>query len=356
MKTLNAQLSQMLNQQQQHFAEQIVARQYALQPELWQSYGAKGRELCVRDVMYHFQYLSEAILAADPTLFADYVGWVKQLFAGLNFPDEVMLTTLECTRDILNESEEFSEEMMAIIDKHIQAGLEQMQQAPPASPSFIEAEAPLTGLLEQYIAALLQGERHVASQLILNAVDQGISIKAIYLEVFQRAQYEIGRLWMTNQISVAQEHYCTAATQLIISQLYPHIFATEKIGRRLVATCVGGELHEIGVRMVTDFFEMEGWDTYYLGANTPTTTILQTIETRTPDVLGVSATMTFHLSLVEELIGLARDMPAGQQLKILVGGYPFKKRPGLWQKLGADGFAQDAQEAIDIANTLLATE
>ena len=37
----------------------------------------------------------------------------------------------------------------------------------------------------------------------------------------------------------------------------------------MVATCIGGELHEIGIRMVADFFEMEGWDTYYLGANTP---------------------------------------------------------------------------------------
>ena len=63
---------------------------------------------------------------------------------------------------------------------------------------------------------------------------------------------------------MAQEHYCTAATQLIMSQLYPYIFTTGKNGRVLVGTCVSGDLHEIGVRMVSDFFEMEGWDTFYL--------------------------------------------------------------------------------------------
>ena len=78
------------------------------------------------------------------------------------------------------------------------------------------------------------------------------------------------RYWQMNRLTVAQEHYCTAATQMIMSQLYPYIFEGERNGRVLVATCVAENLHEIGVRMVTDFFEMDGWDTFYLGANVPT--------------------------------------------------------------------------------------
>ena len=69
-----------------------------------------------------------------------------------------------------------------------------------------------------------------------------------------------------NLLSVAQEHYCTAATQLVMSQLYPRIFSTERRGRTLVAARVADDLHEIGLRMVADFFEMEGWDTFYVGA------------------------------------------------------------------------------------------
>jgi methanogenic corrinoid protein MtbC1 len=61
---------------------------------------------------------------------------------------------------------------------------------------------------------------------------------------------------------VAQEHYCTAATQLIMSQLSPRLFGRDRIGRRLVVTCVGDELYELGMHMVADFFEMEGWDAY----------------------------------------------------------------------------------------------
>jgi len=109
----------------------------------------------------------------------------------------------------------------------------------------------------------------------------------------QRTQYEIGRLWQTNRISVAEEHYCTACAQFVMTQLYPYIFRSERNGRRMVATCVGGELHEIGVRMVADFFEMEGWDTYYLGANTPARDILDTIAKREADIVGISVTIHY---------------------------------------------------------------
>jgi methanogenic corrinoid protein MtbC1 len=157
-----------------------------------------------------------------------------------------------------------------------------------------------------------------------------------------------------NLLSVAQEHYCTAATQLIMSQLYPHIFETEKNGRTLVATCVAGDLHEIGVRMVADFFEMEGWDTFYLGANAPTACVLETLAERRADVLAISATITPHVRAVAGLIAAVRSSPAGRDIKIMVGGYPFNIAPDLWRRVGADAGARDALESIAVANQLAA--
>ena len=115
----------------------------------------------------------------------------------------------------------------------------------------------------------------------------------VYLHVFQRTQYEVGRLWQGNQISVAQEHYCSAATQLIMSQLYPHIFGSVKTHGTLVGTCVSGDLHEIGVRILCDFFEMQGWHSHYLGANVPSPSVVETVLQLKADVLAISATITY---------------------------------------------------------------
>lgn len=120
-----------------------------------------------------------------------------------------------------------------------------------------------------------------------------------------------------------------------------------------MATCIASELHEIGVRMVADFFEMEGWDTFYLGANTPTDSILGTLVERRADVLGISATITYHVSEVERLIQAVRTDPACRDVLVLVGGYPFNLAPDLWRRIGADGWAPDAQTAVDCARQLL---
>lgn len=332
-------------------AEAIVARQYQLQNQFWKPFGDAGRAKSVRDAGYHLTYLSEALSAADPTLFVEYVAWVKVLFAGLKFSDDALIQSLECMRAIFQEM--LPENVRAITDEYVQAGVDALPRASAAPESFIPTESPLGDLAQAYLRALLRGERAAASKLILDAADHGASVKDLYLHVFQATQREIGRLWQINQISVAQEHYCTAATQVVMSQLYPRIFSGAKNGRKLVVTCIGGELHEIGARMVADFFEIEGWDTYFLGANTPTDSILRTLDERGADALAVSATMTFHVSKVAELIARVRASGAGENPKLLVGGYPFNLSPQLWQALGADGYARDAQDALGVAGRLV---
>jgi len=199
---------------------------------------------------------------------------------------------------------------------------------------------------------LLRGERDVASRLILDESARGTAVRDLYLHVFQPAQYELGRLWQLNQINVAQEHYCSAATQFIMAQLYPRIFGAKKTRGTLVAACVAGDLHEIGARMVSDLFEMDGWHTHYLGASVPTPSVVQTVVRLKATVLALSATITYHVRAVAELIAAVRRTPECAGLKILVGGFPFKVAPDLWRDVGADGSARDAQEALTLANLL----
>ncbi|WP_256711278.1 B12-binding domain-containing protein [Paenibacillus sp. FSL H7-0331] len=119
-----------------------------------------------------------------------------------------------------------------------------------------------------------------------------------------------------------------------MSQLYPYIFSIARNGRQMVAACVGEELHEIGLRMVCDFFEMDGWDTYYLGANVPKRSVIDSIVDRQADIMAISATMSFHVYLVKELI-------------------PFNIDPELWKNVGADGHAYNAKDAISQARELM---
>jgi methanogenic corrinoid protein MtbC1 len=207
-------------------------------------------------------------------------------------------------------------------------------------------------LANRYLELLFRNDAETAIVLLLNAVHDGLPLKELYLQVLQPAQYELGRLWQTGKITVADEHYCTAATQQVMSRLYPRIFSTLRNGKILVAACSKGELHEIGLRMVADLFELDGWDTHFFSAATPQDSILQTLADTRPDLLALSATMFQHVPDLQILIAAvhAANLPA--PLKIMVGGYPFNADPELWRRIGADSTAHGAEEAVREGNRL----
>ena len=217
--------------------------------------------------------------------------------------------------------------------------------------TFLDNSNPYAKEAGLILSNLLEGKKDQAAKYVLQLIEDGMSIKDCYLRIFQPIQYEVGRLWHANQVSVAQEHFVTSASQLIMSQFYPLIMNHNKKGKTLVAACISGEQHEMGLRMVTDLMEMESWDTYFLGANTPINAIPEHIISKKADLLAVSVTLSTHLQALEELINKVHyQLP---YIKILVGGYPFNVDNDLWLRIGADGFGKDAQQAIETANRLV---
>jgi hypothetical protein len=210
---------------QQEIAEKVVDRQYSLYPAFWKPYGSQGRRLSIRDAGYHLPFLSESIAAGNPNIFIEYVRWVKKLFRGLNFPDQVMIATLESTQAVLETY--LPADQMQIVSEYLKAGIGEMGMEPEEDHSCILADNPLYKLALEFHQSLARGDKNTASRLITTAVDNNVPIRDIYLHVFQVSQYEVGRKWLRSELSVAQEHFCSAATQMIMSQLYPYIFSGE---------------------------------------------------------------------------------------------------------------------------------
>lgn len=315
--------------------------------EPWLAPGQR-RELRERQVAVaatHLRSLSDAMLGASEQLFVDYVEWVR---------------TSSSARD---EPPSSVEEQLALLQAVLQ---DELPDAAPAATTFLAAaferlSAPpeeLTSSIAQsslaarYLERLLACDRNGAVALVSSALEEGTSLREVYLEVVQRAQHELGRLWQLNRISVAQEHYCTAVSQLLLAQLYPRMMHGPG-GESMVATCVAEELHELGARMVADFFEMDGWDTTYVGANAPAHDVLEMLRQRRAGLLAISATMGFHLHAALSLITRVRDASDLRHVKILVGGRPFGVAGDLWRKIGADGCATDAEQAVRLGRELV---
>ncbi|WP_298819764.1 cobalamin B12-binding domain-containing protein [Chloroflexus sp.] len=202
---------------------------------------------------------------------------------------------------------------------------------------------------QRYLEAMLQGSGRAADRVIEQALAQGVHAPRIYLDIFQPTAYEIGRLWQINRIGVAQEHLATAIIERQMGELHPYFQPKIKRNRRIVLGCAPDEWHRVGIRMVADFFEAEGWEVIYLGAAVPIPAFIDAIKTTHPDLVGISAAMVFHLP---HLTSLTRALAAADLdgIPLMVGGLPFARQPDLHRALNIQLSAPNAAAAVLAAN------
>ncbi len=154
-------------------------------------------------------------------------------------------------------------------------------------------------------------------------VSDNVTIQELYENILKKALYDVGELWEHNKISVATEHLASAIIEAILNEFYTKIISKEKINKTVIVACVENEFHQIGIKMISDIFEMNGWNTHFLGANTPTNELISFTKTIKPNMLAISLSIYFHLPILENMIQMIRkECP---NLPILVGGQAFRQ-------------------------------
>lgn len=200
------------------------------------------------------------------------------------------------------------------------------------SPPYIPGQKTMISddLYQNYLNMLLGGNRRGCLDIVQTLLKEGIEIKLLYTELFQKSMYQVGELWEHNKISVAREHLATDITEGMLSAVYPSLFTGKQAARKAVITCAANEYHQLGGKMVADFFELHGWDSYFLGANTPIDQLTSFVDEIKPDLVGLSLAVYFNLPAFKVFLDELRStFPA---LTILVGGHAF-----IW---GGDDFCK----------------
>jgi MerR family transcriptional regulator, light-induced transcriptional regulator len=208
-------------------------------------------------------------------------------------------------------------------------------------------------LFKSFLSGLLNCNKNYCHSLIIDAVNKGVDVQEIYGSIFYPAMIHIGELWQENKITVAQEHLTTAIVQSIICSLYNKVFdnKTAENKGKIMLTCASNELHELGSRMLSDLLEMEGFDVKFLGAYMPNYSVLEMIEKESPLIVGISCTMSFNINYVKELI-LKLKGSSERKIPIVVGGRAFDIDRELVEYVGADYYAKEFEESLELFNKL----
>lgn len=175
---------------------------------------------------------------------------------------------------------------------------------------------------EGFFDALIHGDRKKCADITGKLLDNKVSLEDVYENIIRKALYEVGDLWEKGKISVASEHLASATSESLINEFYPRIITSKKLPKTALLGCVENEYHQIGIKMVSDIFELNGWNTCYLGASTPTKEFVKFIDEIQPQLVALSLSLYFNLPNLDKMLNaIQADFP---DLPIMVGGQAFR--------------------------------
>lgn len=294
--------------------------------------------------------LAAAIAVGKPELFVSQIQWGRAVLTARGIDAGHFLAGMECVRQVL--AKELPADARDIADEYLRAALEQFDGESPETCSHLRPETPGGRLAARYLLAALEGDRRQAREIVLNGDSGELSIPEMYLEVILPAQAEIGRMWLANEITVAEEHFATATTRVVLAQLLAKAPVQDRNGKTVMTAGVAGNRHDVGLQVVCDFFEMAGWKAIQLGADVPVGDLVEAVDRFQVDLLALAATQTVHLQALRETIEAVRRQRDPRSMKILIGGLALSTCPEAAVQLGGDAYASGPIEAVKTAADL----
>jgi 5-methyltetrahydrofolate--homocysteine methyltransferase len=137
-----------------------------------------------------------------------------------------------------------------------------------------------------------------------------------------------------------------------ISVLEPHLAGGDQQARgKVLIGTVHGDLHDIGKNMVIIMLRGVGFEVVDLGINVPAADFIKKVTELKPDILGMSALLTTTMGQMKMVIEALAKAGLRDKVKVMVGGAPVSKT--FARQVGANAFAADAGEAVEVAKELM---
>jgi methanogenic corrinoid protein MtbC1 len=182
----------------------------------------------------------------------------------------------------------------------------------------------------------MQGDTAGARRTVLSAYNSGMPLAEIYDDVLRPALYEVGRRWADGDVTIVQEHELSAIVRDLIGELVAETQRPTTPSDVILAACVAGETHDLGLRMVSHLLETEGYSVHFLGANVPADSILDGARMRQATIVLLSTTLEENIPELIATLRALNTLPPDERPRIIVGGQVLIGREVELAELGAE--------------------
>ncbi len=208
-------------------------------------------------------------------------------------------------------------------------------------------------LFQKLSDAVVEGEKESAIDLANQALEQGLDPLSCINEGLVEGIQKVGVLFNDGEYYLPQLIMGAEAMKAALAVLEPELVGDQKrdvVGRVVVGT-VEGDMHEIGKTLVGTMLAANGFKVTDIGVNNSAEEFIAAIREADADIVGASALLTTTMVNQKKLIEELEQAGLREKVKVMVGGAPVTERYA--DDIGADGYAEDAISAVDMAFRLI---
>ena len=160
-------------------------------------------------------------------------------------------------------------------------------------------------------------------------------------DLFDREEYFIPELLL-----------CADAMYSGLAVLKPHL-KYEKTGEkcRIVIGVVEGDTHDIGKNLVKTMLEVSGFEVFDLGQDIQPIHFVNQAAEVGAQIIALSTLMTTTMDGMAQVVRYLNEKKIRERHRVIVGGGPISA--GFAERIGADGYAATASEAVTLVKRLL---
>lgn len=200
--------------------------------------------------------------------------------------------------------------------------------------------------------AILNGKLEQAVDVTNQAIADGVEPQAIINGYMIKAMEEVGQRFQRGEAFVPNLLMAARAMKGSLDILKPLMKgdASTTLGKVVIGT-VKGDLHDIGKNLVASMLEGCGFEVINLGVDVPSEKFIAAIKENNADILCLSALLTTTMNYMKDVIEALKADGLRDQVKVMVGGAPVTAM--FAEQVGADGYSEDASEAVALARRLV---
>jgi len=208
-------------------------------------------------------------------------------------------------------------------------------------------------IIKKIYDGILELDRERTLELANAVVSENLGITDIIQKGMSPAMDEVGKRFQMGtlylpELQISAEIFA-AVMQVFQPKLLKSGTADKRKGRVIIGT-VKGDQHSIGKNLVATMLKVGGFDVDDLGIDVPIFTFLEQAEKVKADIIALSALLTTTMPGQREIIEALKEEGIRNKFKVMVGGAPVNQK---WaDEIGADGYAENAPEAVKVAKAL----